>query len=307
MPGSPDKPDDSFWDSLVGFFTGGGIKNALGDIGNAAINYYGNEKAADAFAEQGDKDRDQIWKMYTQDVGRLEPFRQQLGIENLRQINDAADNNPTPRNMFAGQYDINPVTDVQGPTAGSVDVNQQSPFNMDDPGLKYLMDTGTKAITDRQVGKGKYNSGETMEQLQELGQGSAALRAGQLQNIFSQRDNLNLGADRQSYAQDLGAASFDLGQAQGNIGNQMGVNDQLYNHLYQANQFDQGADLNEFNQLSTLMGLGQNSAAGQGANTSAIANTLGQLGQNQGYANFWKNQQHGNTLTNLFDEMFRMG
>jgi len=245
--------------------------------------------------------------MYDADVKRLDPYNQQLGIDNLTAVNAAATNNPEARNMFAGQTDVTATTDIAGPTAGTVAVNQNSPYDVNDPGLKYLMDVGTRAITDQQVGKGKYHSGGTMERLQELGQGAALNRGQQIQSIETQRDTNALNADNQAYKQDLGSSMFDLEQGRGNIANQVGINDQRFGQNLQANNFDQGADLNEYNQLAGLVGIGQNSAAQQGANTGTIADTLGQMSTNQGYADFWKNQKQGNNLSNLFGQMFGSG
>lgn len=298
--------DPNWLDKLLGFSTNT-LSNTLSNMGNSAINYYGNEKAADAFKEQSDLGREQTKAMYDADVLRLDPYNQQLGIDNLTAVNAEASTNPEARNMFAGQADITGTTDVQGPTAGRVNVNQNSPYDVNDPGLKYLMDVGTKAITDQQVGKGKYHSGGTLERLQELGQGAALNRGQQIQGIESMRDQGALAADSQRYQQDVGSSMFGLDQARGNIASQMGLNEQLFNQNYNANQFDQSADLNAYNQLSGLVGIGQNSAAQQGANTAAIANQLGQMSQNQGYADFWKRQQQGNNLSNLFGQMFGSG
>lgn len=225
---------------VVSNFDFGGM---IGDLGDTVIN---NALSADAYEEIGkQQERDLEFRqgIYDADVERLDPYNQ-LGLRNIQGLEDAAQSNPVKRNVFAGQESIttdpsvnrrfangglpamtsgnrnlrgaNPNVNYTAPTRSKVEVNQNNPFDLEnDIGYNFLKDEMTDSVQGSAVAQGGLLSGDALEALQDRSAGLAATYAGQLQDIYSARDGLELASDNQFFNQGFNLAGLDLGaQAQ---------------------------------------------------------------------------------------------
>lgn len=226
-------------DAVSSIFAGGGLLDNL--IGGGA-----NYAAGEAYKSAN---KDTLDFIENNAIKNQKPFVD-MGTRNIPGL-EAEIGNPAQNNVLAGQRALT------APTATKTDVNQINPFDAEDPALKYLIDQGTRAVENSRAATGKANSGGTLEALQELGQGAALNRSGELARIGSMQDQSSLARDNQYFGQQLGAL-------QGNLS----INDQLYNNLFGQNNQRLAYDQNAYNQLSGIVGMGQNAAANQGTNAS---------------------------------------
>jgi len=260
--------------------TGGDSSNTLtellSNVGNTVLNTGVSNYVSD---QQSKANKDAIaysQGIYDSQVDRLEPFRQ-VGIDAIPGATDALNNKPEVLDLFDGQQTINPNTDVQGPTAGQVDVNKIDVFDRNSDALRFLQDEQMQAVNNGFASSGKLNSGGRYKALQDRAANVASTYAGQMQGINTAQDRANLLSDSQRFGQDATSSGFDLNQAQGNIANNFGLNSQLFNNNMAANNFYQNANSQDFNQFLNMLQLGGNAAAGQGqgmTKTQGIGATL---------------------------------
>ena len=244
---------------------GGGASTA-----NAVVNIAGNEYMADQYREANHDTLNFQRDIYNQNVDRLDPYNQ-LGLRNIDPLQDAARNNPQARNMFAGQYSIDPNV-----ATNPVAVNQMDVLAADNPFFQASVAEGRRNIENSAAARGKLNSGETLDSLNRSAQAQYLNFIPQMQNVSTARDSMNLAADSQHF-----------GQQMGNVGNQFALNDQLFQQYYGANNFDQSADINAYNQLMGLTGgVGQPSAALQARSGNVFmdigSGTMNNNADNQG-------------------------
>ena len=259
---------------------GGSSSNSLTDlltnVGNTAINLGATDYAADQQFEANKDAIDYSQGIYDSQVNRLEPFRQ-VGIDAIPGSQEALNAQPQVLDLFDGQQTINPNTNIQGPTAGQVDVNQIDPFDRNSEALRFLQDEQMQAVNNGFAASGKLNSGGRYKALQDRAANVASTYAGQMQNISSAQDQANLSSDSQRFGQDATSAGFNLNQDQANIANNFGLNSQLFNNNMAANNFYQNANSQDFGQFLNMLQLGGNAAAGQAqgmATTQNIGSTL---------------------------------
>jgi len=243
------------------------LTDLLSNVGNTVLNTGVSNYVAD---QQSKANKDAIafsQGIYDDQVDRLEPFRQ-VGIDAIPGATAALNNKPEVLDLFDGQQTINPNTDVQGPTAGQVDVNKIDVFDRNSDALRFLQDEQMQAVNNGFASSGKLNSGGRYKALQDRAANVASTYAGQMQGINTAQDRANLLSDSQSFGQDATSSGFDLNQAQGNIANNFGLNSQLFNNNMAANNFYQNANSQDFNQFLNMLQLGGNAAAGQGSGMS---------------------------------------
>lgn len=117
----------------------------------------------------------------------------------------------------------------------------------------------------------------------------------QQQNILNQ-----LGLRGQQFGERAATAGFDLGQQQQNIGNIFDRNQQLFGQRATANEQAQGADINAFNQLASLVNTGQSSAVSQGAQGTSQLNQIAPIFQQQGASRVAQMAGLAGSLGNIF-------
>jgi len=303
----------SFISDLFGDIVGGSLSNVLGDIGNTVINAGVSNYAADQQRNANTDALNFYRDVYQGQIDRLEPFRQS-GLSSIPGLETAANTNPQLRDLFAGQQQINPNTNVQRGFQGSplqagnrqlqgldsslsynrpdvtstqglpslqagnrgvnlgdssqVGVNEFNPYDVNDSRLQYLNDAGTRAIEGSAAARGKLNSGGTLEALQEMGQQNALGRAAEIQGIESQRDNLNLASQGQSFGQQTTNAGLNNQLNQQDLTNSSGIRSQLF-----------GEGNTQFGQGLGLAGLdlgAQGQQFGQGLQSNQFTNALNQ-------------------------------
>ena len=259
---------------------GGDSSNSLTDlltnVGNTVLNMGATDYAADQQFEANKDAIDYSQGIYDSQVNRLEPFRK-VGIDAIPGSQEALAAKPTVLPLFDGQQTINPNTNIQGPTAGQVDVNQIDPFDRNSEALRFLQDEQMQAVNNGFAASGKLNSGGRYKALQDRAANVASTYAGQMQNISSAQDQANLSSDSQRFGQDTTSAGFNLNQDQANIANNFGLNSQLFNNNMAANNFYQNVNSQDFGQFLNMLQLGGNAAAGQAQgmdNTQKIGSTL---------------------------------
>ncbi len=217
--------------------------------------------------------------------------------------------------------------DANAPDAIRTAVNQEPAFDYaNDPGYQFLRKEGMRDIMDSAAARGKLSSGETMTRLQDRGTGLAATYAPMIENINRGRDATQLRADQQYFGQDLtsnqfadmmnrsdfgenlarrgqewgenyGTAQFDLGQDQSNIANMMGVEGMRFGQDQARNSELWQDDLNAFNKLSGLVGMGLNAASNQASLGSGLVPWYGEsLGQDAAM----RQKQAGNIFRDIF-------
>lgn len=318
---------------LIGAVTGGSADNALsnvlGDIGNTVINAGITDYVADSQLQANRDALDLNRYIYDSGVDRLEPFRQ-AGLEAFPALQAAANNTPTTRDLFSGVHDaqagsrsmrtIDPTVNVNLPTANNtaglpelrtgsrtvalgdaspVSVNNFDPYNPNDPVLQRIIESGTDAIEGSAVARGGLLSGDTLEDLQELGQTAALSRAGDIQAIESARDATALGAQNQQFGQQTTNANINNQLNQQDLSNSSGIRSQLFgegNTLFgqelsaagldagiQGQEFGQELGLNNFTNLLNLQDFDQSAYRGD---TTFNRN----LSANQFYQNADSNQ-----------------
>ena len=302
--------DVSFTNTIGDFLSQTFNEFDFSDLLNQTLNFglsdYAADQYRDALGDQIDFNRD----IYNENVQRLDPYNQ-LGLRNISGAEAEGQSQPELRNLLSGQMDVDPNTNVSGPSrmplaeAREVGVNQINPFDPNDPALRFLIDEGTRAVADQYASAGKLKSGGAMDAIRQRAQDTAMTYANQLQNVSSAQDQARLASDAQrfgqasgnqatNFGQNLQSALFDVDQGQQNIRNRLLTNDQTYRNLLGANNQDLFADQQGFNQLYQLVGGGQNAAANQGnfgnyfmgssqAPMSAMADVTG--GQYMGAAN----------------------
>lgn len=118
----------------------------------------------------------------------------------------------------------------------------------EDPGFKFRMQEGQKALERSAAAKGTLLTGGTLKDLQNFSQGLASQ---EYANAYGRR----LGENELAYGRALGENELQYGRALGEYG--------LANTIYNQNQS------NLFNRLSGMAGLGQQ------ADTSGFANSIG--------------------------------
>ncbi len=259
---------------------GGDSSNSLTDlltnVGNTVLNMGATDYAADQQFEANKDAIDYAQGIYDDQVNRLEPFRQ-VGIDAIPGSQEALNAQPQVLDLFDGQQTINPNTNIQGPTAGQVDVNQIDPFDRNSEALRFLQDEQMQAVNNGFAASGKLNSGGRYKALQDRAANVASTYAGQMQGISTAQDQANLSSDSQRFGQDATSAGFNLNQDQANIANNFGLNSQLFNNNMAANNFYQNSNNQDFGQFLSMLQLGGNAAAGQdsGMNTaSSIGSSL---------------------------------
>lgn len=239
---------DGLGNAISSIFEGGGL---LDNIIGGGANYAAGEAYKSA-------NKDTLDFIKTNTIDNLAPFLK-MGKDQIPNLENEI-GNPVQNDVMAGQKTLT------GPTAVKTEVNKINPFDAEDPALKYLIDQGTRAVENSRAATGKANSGGTLEALQELGQGAALNRAGELARIGNMRDQASLARDNQYFGQQLGALQGGLS-----------MNDQLYSQLYDQNTQNLAFDQNAYNELAGIVGAGQNAAAGQGRNATANADNINSL------------------------------
>jgi len=271
----------------------------FGDIGNTVLNLGATNYAADKALDANREGINFAQGVYDNQVDRLEPFRQ-AGIGALGGVNAEANANPELYNMFAGQNNVNPNTNVQGPNASRVDVNQVDLFDTENPFLRAAQDEGARNLTNMGAARGKSMSGGMLDELNKSGMATYLNYVPTLQSVSSARDNAALAANQQGYNQELGSANFDQGQQRENIRNQFFENDQLFNQFLGGNQFNQGADTNRFNQFMSAASMGGNAAANQGNGSTQLSATGSGLLENMGDIRGARTDGYVNALAGYF-------
>lgn len=333
---------------VVSNFDFGGL---IGDLGDTVIN---NALSADAFKEIGkQQDRDLAFRkdIYDKDVARLDPYNQ-LGLRNIAGVESAARNNPVKRNIMDGQEEIETDSlvrrmfedgglpaleggnrDLNVPTSARVSVNENNPFDSDDPGLRFLMDEMSEAVEGSAAARGGLLSGDAVEELQDRAAGIGSARARELQSIYSARDGLDLAADDQFFGQELSLAGFldrmnrqDLDDAsrirsqlftedlagsdfdreteQIEVQNKLRRNAQLYDQLFNANAQDSSIDTNEFQKLLALVSGGQSAAAGQSSLGQNFSDSIGSILTDKGYLDFTERSDRNDNYLDLISRVF---
>lgn len=299
----------SIGDIFAGGGAGGSAESSWQQIINAGLSDY----ASDALR---DTSRDALrltGRMYDEGVDRLEPFRQ-AGLTAAPGAISAAGTDASMMDLFAGQQPLQagdrPMNElstlfnqgglpgltagdrgVQGPTMGAlpeareVAVNQFNPYDAGDPALQYLQDESQRMIEGSRAARGKLGSGGTGLALQDAAQNNALLRANQIQQIESARDQTALGADAQRfyqgganqgtmYGQSLGSNQFANMLNQQDLANRSGIRAQLTGE--QAQDFGQGYQGNQFTNLMNQQDLmNQLTANNQGYQQRYDANVQG--------------------------------
>ncbi len=244
---------------VVSNFDFGGL---IGDLGDTVIN---NALSADAYEEIGkQQDKELAFRrgIYDEDVARLDPYNK-LGLRNINGAEAAANKPSNRKNVFQGQEDIttgsmverlyangglpqlksgtrqlngaNPNVSYNAPTRTKVNVNQNNPFDLEnDIGYNFLKKEMSDSVQGSAAASGGLLSGDALEALQDRSAGLASTYAGQLQNIYSARDGLNLAADSQYFGQGMDLAGLDLGAQ----GQEFGQNLTLDAFLDQMNRQD---------------------------------------------------------------------
>ncbi len=299
----------SFTDFLGNLFGGGGGGSAnsvgLGQVlVNTAMSDYAAGKAKDALDDQLDFNK----LMYQQGVNRLDPYNQ-LGVRNIGNAESQAKYKPTMRDLGAGNFSLNPDTNVQGPTANNmsgqvpgayagpqsrtdeiqatttvgpaqareVAVNQTNLLDPSNPYLQAMQNESRKQIEDAGVAAGKFKSGQTMEALNDSTMANYARLIPTLQNVESSRDSMNLAANNQLFNQWQTGQDFRLNRDLANIQNRMGKDAQRFGQQMAGAQF--GSDQDYRNFLASLNADQQR----YGQQLGAAQFGVGQ--QNQNFAN----------------------
>ena len=151
----------NFISDLFGDIVGGSLSNVLGDIGNTVINAGVSNYAAD---QQRDANRDALdfyGNIYQSQIDRLEPFRQS-GLGAIPGLEAAANANPQLRDLFAGQQNINPNTNVQRSFNGQPMQAGSRGLNNLDPSVSYDRPnmTSTAGLPALQAGNRGVNLGD---------------------------------------------------------------------------------------------------------------------------------------------------
>ena len=186
--------------------------------------------------------------------------------------------------MAAGDRGVN-LGDATG-----VAVNQRNPYDSNDAGLQYLLKQGGKAIEGSAAARGGLYSGDTMQALQEMGQGAALNREQQLQGIESQRDSMSLAAQGQKFGQQNTNANVNNALNQQDLSNSSAIRNQQFNEA--NNQFNQGA------QLAGLDIGTQGQEFSQGMSANDFTNLLNQQGFSNSAAA--RSQMYGEAKDNTY-------
>jgi hypothetical protein len=303
----------NFISDLFGDIVGGSLSNVLGDIGNTVINAGVSNYAAD---QQRDANRDALdfyGGIYQGQIDRLEPFRQ-AGLGGIPGLTNAANTNPQYRDLFAGQQNINPNTNVQRSFQGQPMQAGSRGLNNLDPSLSYDRPnmTSTAGLPALQAGNRGVNLGDAsavgvnqfnpfdgndpalqyvMDQGTRAIEGSAAARGklnsgGTLEALqeMGQGAALNRARDIQSISssQDqarLASQGQSFGQQTTNAGlnNQLNQQDLANSSGIRSQLFGEGTT--QFGQGMGLAGLdlgAQGQAFGQGLGANQFTNQLNQ-------------------------------
>lgn len=155
------------------------------------------------------------------------------------------------------------------PTAPNLTpISAETPFTLADyqqsPGYQFQLKQGTDAVLNNASRLGGVNSGNTLKALTQFGQGLANQDFQQGYNNYNNIYNTNVAATEANNSNALNTFNANLGTFNANNSNYW---DQYNAYVNRQNQ--------QFSQLQTIAGSGQNAAAGLGALGANVGNSVG--------------------------------